>query len=105
MAYTIEAVGTVLSCRLILHLRVYMHQDDTSTGAGQELFSMSVNPPRLGSLVFANKKHSGAHWTQSHSESDDAEPMEEQYEIPTRSARLSEWEDEAGVPQLAKAQA
>ncbi len=76
-ALTVLAIGSVLSCRLVLQLRACMFED----GTGDELFSMSVNPTRLGTIMFDEGSQS---WTQSRSESDDLELPEVQHEIPTK---------------------
>jgi len=49
MTFMLQSVASVLSCRLILHLRAYVRQGD-----GGELMSMSVGPGWMGSIEFVD---------------------------------------------------
>ncbi len=69
MSFLLESAGSVISSRLILRLRAHMRQEDIDTGG--ELFSMSVDPARLGTIMFADEDQSGGR-------SNDLESMEEQ---------------------------
>lgn len=55
MTFMLQAVASVLSCRLILHLRAFASEEEF----GRDLMTMSFGPARTRSIVFVAGDRSG----------------------------------------------